>query len=63
VRRVKGNDRRPKLITEPGKRRKHAADEFDRSLEQLGVLAHREEAVVDWVGTGRALTQTPNASG
>jgi hypothetical protein len=33
----------PDLITELGNRREHAADELSRPLEQLGVLAHRDD--------------------
>lgn len=33
----------PKLVTELWDRCEHAADELDRPLEQLGVLAHRED--------------------
>src|SRR5664280_3645003 len=33
----------PKLLTELWDRCKHAADELSRPLEQLGVLAHRDD--------------------
>jgi hypothetical protein len=43
VDRVAGDDRVTKFVTELWDRCEHATDELDRPLEQLGVLAHRDD--------------------